>query len=179
MSEQKGNTLTEVLATIDPNEIVHIGAKNGTGFFYIGHPQDFDEGLHTMKSLESLRAAEAFFKDKLDNMDTFVVPRMALPVYSSDGETVESYVNASARLYERLHRIADDVIKRANEIKTAEKRLIHTREVLATFIPLGMRKVLEQYPRIQEDGIILLIEGEEPGLYWSIKEVEREKGKRH
>lgn len=178
MNEQKGKTLLEALATFDPNEIVHIGTKKGSGYFYIGHPQDFDEEKHSVESFTNLKAAEAFYKDKLDNMDTYIIPRMALPLFCSDGETVESYVNASARLYDRLHRIADDVIKRANEVKTAQNKLLHTRELLETFTPIGVRTVLEQYPRISDDGIVLIINGEEPGMYWSLKEVERDKGKR-
>ena len=37
------------------------------------------------------------------------------------------------------------------------------------------RRVIDMYPRIQNDGIIIIIEGEEIGKYWTRKEYDEDK----
>ena len=61
-----------------------------------------------------------------------------------------------------------DIIPRAfGTVKSMERRL-------KAFKPILDRNVLDAYPRIQQDGIIVKIEGEEIGEYWSKEEYDND-----
>lgn len=89
--------------------------------------------------------------------------------------------------YERLERIYTDRINgigKSNKYKTKEnkdKSLEFYRKAkenalnyLKHGLPIRERLVIKVYPRMQKDGIVIIVEGQEQGKYWDKSEWDRE-----
>ena len=61
-----------------------------------------------------------------------------------------------------------------NEIRQ-KLDLSRLKKYIQNFKPVMYRRVIDMYPRIQNDGIIIIIEGEEIGKYWTRKEYDEDK----
>ena len=158
--------LRELLRTTDKDTVVHIGTRKGSGFFFIGLPSEFNVKAHDQATIHSLKAAIMTYKETLDNMDTYIVPKVALPFFMADDESVDSYCNACLRAHDRLNKIALDIVGQANTIKAIQRKLKKAATALSTFVSYGEREVADTYDRLQGDGIVVIIEGEEQGFYW-------------
>lgn len=48
-----------------------------------------------------------------------------------------------------------------------------SRKYISDFIPLGQRKIIEIYPSLKKDGIVIIVDGTESGKYWDLEEYEK------
>ena len=144
-------TLKEYLEKADRETILHIGA--GNSFFFVGPKGEFkSEDIDT------------FFKDNAKRR-------------------CENYVKCISR---SLERVFNDGLEEKMKQQSHRRIKEHLQPILSNvtylhdFAPVIDREVKEVYKRIQDDGIVVIIEGTEFGPYWDRKEYleDREKRKR-
>lgn len=144
-------TLKEYLEKADADTILHIGA--GNSFFFVGPKGEFKpEDIDT------------FFKDKAKRL-------------------CENYVKYISRSLERV--LSDGLEEKTKQssyrrIKENLRPILSNVTYLHDFTPVSEREVKETYKRLQGDGIVVIVDGTEFGLYWDRKEYleDREKRKR-
>ncbi len=136
--------LNDYLKTLDPNQIVAIGAKYGEGFLYIEKAGNTD-------------AISKRFKDCLRNMQSGVSYKAAL--------LTSLFINAP-ELTGNLDVDYPVMVKRCDLIRNTSYSLEWQREYCENFVPVLEREVLEDYDRSIDGAIVVLIEGIENGSYW-------------
>lgn len=144
-------TLQEYLEKANAEEILHIGA--GNSFFFVGPKDEFKpEDIDTFFKDEAKRRCEDYVK---------YISRSLERVFS-DGLEEKTKQSSYRRIKENLRPILSNVT------------------YLHNFTPVIEREVKEAHKRIQGDGIIVIVDGTEFGLYWDRKEYleDREKRKR-
>lgn len=144
-------TLREYLEKADAEEILHIGS--GNSFFFVGPKGEFKpEDIDTFFKDEAKRRCENYAK---------CISRSLERVFS-DGLEEKAKQSSHRRIKEHLQPILSNVT------------------YLHDFTPVIKREVKETYKRLQDDGIVVIVEGTEFGLYWDRKEYleYREKRKR-
>lgn len=144
-------TLREYLEKADADTILHIGSRNS--FFFVGPKEEFDP--------ENI---DAFFKGEAKRLCEDYVKRISrsLERVFSDGLEEKTKQSSHRRIKEHLQPILSNIT------------------YLHDFTPVIDREVKEAYKRIQGDGIVVIVDGTEFGLYWDRKEYleHREKRKR-
>lgn len=168
-------TLREFLEGVDENTVVHIGAKDGSSFFYIGKPSGFDSDKYSIKFLEAAKRKKGELEAFVSSIPKFVAPQASLPTISTDEHTIESYVNACMRLKDAYIEAGNTLVTLANNMASAGGQLKVINEYLLSFVTLDRRTVAETYPRLQNDGIVVLINGTEKGEYWNLIEFKANK----
>lgn len=144
-------TLREYLEKADADTILHIGS--GNSFFFVGPKGEFKpEDIDT------------FFKDKAKRL-------------------CENYVKCISRSLERVFSDGlEEKMKQSSHrrIKEHLRLILSNVTYLHDFTPVIKREVKETYKRLQGDGIVVIVDGTEFGLYWDRKEYleHREKRKR-
>lgn len=140
-----GLTLSEALEEIPDDEVVHIGS--GTGFLFVGNKGTFAEDEEKI-SKECRGRAIKMMALHMDNIR----------------KVTHNIGQKRIRLEELKNRV--DIIQ-----KLCDK----VGEMMGNLIPLPERTVREVYPRIEGDGVIVLISGTENGRYWYKSEYDKER----
>lgn len=135
-----GMTLADALREIQDDEIVHIGS--GTGFLFVGDKDTFEEDEEKISKECRERA----------------IKMMAL--YMDNIRKATCDIGQKRIKLEELKNRADAIQKLCDKVG----------EMMGNLIPLPERTVREVYPRIEGDGVIVLISGTENGRYWEKKE---------
>lgn len=65
-----------------------------------------------------------------------------------------------------------DAKKCVGKIRVYYKTETDSRKYVSGFVPLEKREIIEIYPRLQNDGIVIIVDGTESGKYWDLKEYE-------
>lgn len=144
-------TLQEYLEKANADTILHIGA--GNSFFFVGPKGEFKpEDIDAFLRGEAKRRCENYVK---------CISRSLERVFS-DGPKEKTKQSSHRRIKEYLQPILSNVT------------------YLHDFVPVIDREVKETYKRLQGDGIVVIVEGTEFGLYWDREEYleYREKRKR-
>lgn len=134
-------TLKEYLEEADADAILHIRA--GYSFFFVGPKGEFKpEDIDTFFKDEAKRRCENYVK---------YISRSLERVFS-DGLEEKTKQSSYRRIKENLRPILSNVT------------------YLHDFTSVSEREVKETYKRLQGDGIVVIVEGTELGLYWDRKE---------
>lgn len=152
-------TIQEAMKAIKDGAIIHIGSSSG--FFFIGNKEEY-EALIDLLSEKALDDFKLSLKNK------------------------KTYLEYLQWQFENLIRKIDDCepselheLKQKLELINI-KMIEHTRyetsfkECIKRFKPFRERKVLDIYPRIQCDGIVVIVEGDEKQRYWWYEEFKQE-----
>lgn len=152
--------LREFLETLETDQMIKIGAKDGTGFFYIGNPWDM---LSTFKP-ENKRYCEYnkiiyAANDNLINKLKSEISAMysGLAEEYKDAGNVENILRAVFRSGK-----AKDILRNENRWDKAVTQQTMTK-------PLEEREVLESFmsdPIADEDVYAIIVEGYEYGRFW-------------
>ena len=142
-----GMTLADALMEIPDNEVIHIGS--GTGFLFVGDKDTFEEDEEKINK-ECRERAIKMMTLYLDNIQ-----------------------KATHNIGEK--RIKLEELK--NRVDIIQNLCDKVSEMKDNLIPLPERTVREVYPRIQGDGVIILIQGTENGRYWYKSEYDKERVK--
>lgn len=133
--------MKEYLEKADADTILHIGA--GNSLFFVGPKGEFKpEDIDT------------FFKDEAKRR-------------------CENYVKYISRSLERVFSdCLEEKTKQSSyrRIKENLRPILSNVTYLHDFTPVSEREVKETYKRLQGDGIVVIVEGTELGLYWDRKE---------
>lgn len=145
-----GKTLDEAVREMDDNEIIHIGSASG--FVYIGTKQQYDQMIDSISD-----RYHNFFKDAKKRY-TRKIKKYSEKLKALDEES---------ETYEKEYRMITECVQRY------KRYLKQVCGVIDRFKPMRERMVKEIYKRISKDGIVITIQGDETGKYWSKDEWDR------
>lgn len=166
----KKNYINKFIQTLPDDQMIKVGSKNGCGWWYVGQVSDFikkmtDISLELQKSLKSAeKAAERNLDSKLRNWPT---PERytRFQLRKNDFEKSLTYNAYNAWLTGWFISVAKQ-----------KKAVIKAKENTKSFIELSKREVIETSKAdeaIEEDCILILVEGVEDGMFWSTDEAEK------
>lgn len=141
-----GKRLDDEIKYMPDDVILHIGSR--TGFLFVGDKNRY------------------YFDIKKVNSDM-------IKTQEAIAET------AKRKLYCEIRKLIVPGIKDKDAKKCVGKIRVYydtetaSRKYISDFIPLGQRKIIEIYPRLQRDGIVIIVEGAESGKYWDLKEYKK------
>ena len=147
MKNLVGLKLSEAVAEMDEDTILHIGSSSG--YVFVGNKalcnalmDGISEDYHKFferSRRSSLRKIKRY-ADIIESLDV----------------GVWDYLRRVEQIVFKIHTISDYVIK--------------TCKILRDFMPMMDRTVIDAYERLQGDGIIIIINGSESGKYWDKEE---------
>lgn len=153
------------------NDTVFIGAASA--FVYIGRGEKFNSDRADLIYISKLRAKLNHGKGILQNIQKWTAPatwRETIPVFEADihdEKAIDNYCLALKRAVENYKNIQARLIEMANNTSKANKEVQECKKRLKNFVSFKNREVKESYDRIQNDGIVVIIEGFENGDLWS------------
>jgi len=139
----------------DPDTMIHLGAVDGSGFWFVGTREEFYKvyrRINMKLNDDMLNSKMKAYRDYIKTMER-LTDMIKCPQKPKDkGKRSKLWHEAQSRY--------DTYWKKKGYIDSKPK-------------PIDERKVKEMYPRIQ-GGIVILVEGIEPGLYWDREEYEND-----
>ena len=150
-----------------PDETVHIGAASG--FVYIGPGKDFNvekaDGIYRDKIRKRIDEAREMLRSVTMGLED--IPDLPEPP-GLDESTSDVWDSFSFS----MRRARTLLLQKVSVAMTAIRDMRDYAEKLVGFVSFAEREVLDTYPRIQEDGIVCVIEGHELGPLWTGIETE-------
>lgn len=151
-------TLQEFFETkADKETIYHI--SSGSSFFFIGNKSKYKQDINEIsvdfkENAERLLTRAEIYMDGLEHR---------LPNFIDEVQNISTddkdYIKNLNNYLTRLKNIEPNIKKSISAIK-------NQKEYLKYYTPLQTREVLDIYPRIQNDGMVIKIAGGEDGRYW-------------
>ena len=151
--EKMEELLIDVLLKINPDVVVHIGSKSS--FFCICSAQELIRNIDDISEKVHSDWKESYEKHRRNLERTL----QNMPEFSESG--IKEYESL-------MDSWTNKVMIQIQSLKIDEANI-------KEFIPLKERKVKDTYERMSQDGICVILEGNEIGKYWSIDEVPRSK----
>lgn len=150
MDKLKGTKLDFAISLMGEDDILNIGSS--TGFIFIGTKEEY------CKNVGGISAHwKKYYQDIVKSREKSIMSTVA-----EITKLKKDYKYRSA-LEDKLNRL---------KILYASKT--GAEDILKVFKPIQSRKVLDVYPRIQMDGICIIVEGQEQGKYWDKSEWDRD-----
>lgn len=146
MKELIGNELECIVKTIDDKTVMHIGSQSS--FIFVGNKEAYRKDIEKI-SKELIGTAKRLREKNLKYMETLVGKLF-------DPKSGKKEINET-------------------QLQGCYENLSGLKKYIQNFKPVMYRRVIDMYPRIQDDGIIIIIEGEEIGKYWTRKEYDEDK----
>lgn len=147
MNKFIGKKLDEVIS-IFPNDVVlHIGSN--TCFMFIGSKEEYEKDIESVSKSLINDSKKLFKKNK------------------------KKYEKAKGYIDDPKYK--NDIKRNKETMEWSKKQMNNYKMYIDSFVPLSKRKILDVYPRTQRDGIIIIIEGDEIGSFWTKEEYDRRK----
>lgn len=162
--------LLRMLHQLHPGAKIKIGAKNGTGYFYMGTVRDFLESKEVFRDMDHAyfekrkKSAEKNFNTELYR--DVSVSAFVRKEFQKDKIAGERPIFTQAA-YEQFV---------ANYLKCLSKKyqkLLKERQIFITHVPLLNRTVVEDFnadQSVDDNTMAIIIEGHEMGAYWMFSE---------
>lgn len=153
---------------IEDGKFLHIGAI--CGFFFVGTKQEFFETINDVDSdcRKVIEEKMARAKQELRARPSYIFPEVNID------ELPKTSIKDVERFCETLIKLSREADKKIqSRIYRARKnyRTYHDCvEILDKWVHLRDREVKESYERTSEDGIIIIVEGQEHGSAWDRQE---------
>lgn len=143
MKELVGKKLSEAVAEMDSETTLHIGSASS--FVFVGNKHLYNALIEEI--------SEKYHKSfkKLRESSLRKIKRYSDIIKSLDVET-EDYLKRVKQIVLKIKNLSDYVFKLCR--------------ILEEFKPMMERTVVDVYERMQGDGIVIIITGEESGKYW-------------
>lgn len=145
-------TLQEVVDALEGDPVIYIGSMSG--FFFIGTKEEYEANIEFVQ--QDLLATKIAYLEKNRRQFEFVKGKIMNP----DG------VAGTANYWEMLSDRAERMSKLCRYIPLLE-------DYMDTFVALRKREVIEHYPRLQKDGIVIVVKGKERGLFSDYEEYKK------
>ena len=150
MDKLKGTKLDFAISLMDADDILHIGSS--TGFIFIGTKEEY------YKNVGGISAHwKKFYQDIVKIREKSIMSTVA-------------EITKLKKDYKYKTSLEDKI----NKLKILYASKTGAEDILKVFKPVQSRKVLDVYPRIQMDGICIIVEGAEQGKYWDKSEWDRD-----
>lgn len=152
INKLKGTTLDFTVSLMNDDDILHISSS--TGFIFIGTKEEY------YKNVGGISAHwKKFYQDIIKSREKSIMSTVA------EITKLKKDYKYRAALEDKLNRL---------KILYASKT--SAEDILKVFKPVQSRKILDVYPRIQMDGICIIVEGQEQGKYWDKSEWDKDHG---
>lgn len=146
--------LKDYLGTIDPEQIVAIGSKNGTGFIYIGKAGDKDFINECFdKCLSNANRRLEDYRYKLERL-VFDAPK----------------VGANKR------KTRENICKYVERICSLRNGINDNNTYINNYIPVLARDVIETYAKDNDNCLAIIINGQEENGFWLKSEFDSKHG---
>jgi len=153
-------TVDQLIKKQDPDEIIFLGTKHGSGYYWIGTKKQY------VKEIKDV--SNKFVLDAMERLNTYHEHRRKL---ARDLDEISMLPESDLS---RIYVVAKSIAAGTQRIKQSDRLIPKERSYLDGFVPLMKREVIDDYPRIQRDGYVIIHEGIEPGGYWYAKEYHRD-----
>lgn len=169
--KQPEDNLVEYLKTLPRNQVIKLGSKDSSCFFWFGTAGELLNDI----DLVSDDAKESVEKKAKASEKSVTEQIRAIP-------TISDYLlnewRQSEKGMERTPKFSMDdyiqyVTKKIDKIPATAKNYKKVQTYLDNWKDLEDRKVCDHYPSITEDAEIVIIEGMEPGPWWDAEEKKR------
>lgn len=146
---------------IEDGKFIHIGS--GCAFFFVGTKEEYEKSIDEISEEYRIEIEKKMLKCKynLEQKDVAFLPDVN---YAELPETsifdIKKYCNALIELSAKIDK------KIQNRIKYVKRyhRIYHScMDALKNWVDLRNREVKETYPRALNDGIVIIINGDEMG----------------
>ena len=143
---------------------VEIGAKDGSGFFFIGYAEMLNDNLDVYdKQLKRIF------------IDAYTGARGRLAMLIKKAPNLSDYLETEFRKAESnisFDGYQSHIKKHINKVIAAKASLIVRAKELDGLKPLQAREIIEMNKSILDDGYIkIIVSGYEKGKYWGVDEV--------
>lgn len=143
---------------------VEIGAKDGSGFFFIGYAEMLNDNLEIYdKQLKKIFT------------DAYTESKHRLAMLIKKAPNLSDYLETEFRKAEpdiSFEGYQSHVKKHINKVIAAKASLIVRAKELDGLKPLQAREIIEMNKSILDDGYIkIIVSGYEKGKYWGVDEV--------
>ena len=150
INKLKGKKLDFAISLMGEDDILHIGSS--TGFIFIGTKEEY------YKNVGGISAHwKKFYQDIIKSREKSIMSTVA-------------EITKLKKDYKYRPALEDKL----NRLKILYASKTSAEDILKVFKPIQTRKVLDVYPRIQMDGICIIVEGAEQGKYWDKQEWDRD-----
>lgn len=150
MDKLKGKKLDFAISLMDEDDILHIGSS--TGFIFIGTKEEYHKNVGGISA-----HWKKFYQD----------------IVKSREKSIMSTVTEITKL-KKDYKYRTALEDKLSRLKILYASKMTAEDILKAFKPIQHRKVLDVYPRIQMDGICIIVEGQEQGKYWDKQEWDRD-----
>lgn len=159
--------LIEVLSKTK-HKYVKLGAENGNGFFYAGKVNTLLKDTYKVDKVCHLAAKKAVTKytNQLDRLCRY---------YPAPGEYAMTLIKNNAADEISAEHYLKFLDKHFNKIKSTSAALGTAKDMLEHYKCLESRKVIrceEANDTVDEDCLVIIVEGYERGKYWMLNEAE-------
>lgn len=153
---------------IEDGKFIHIGS--GCGFFFVGTKEEYETLIDQISEEYRIKIEKKMLKCQfeLEQKDVVILPEIN---YKELPETsifdIKKYCNA---LIELSVKIDKKIRKRIKLVKRYHRTYHSCMDTLENWVDLRNREVKETYPRASNDGVVIIINGDEMGKAWDRQE---------
>ena len=157
--------LSEVLKGLSNEQKIKIAAKNGSSFFFVGEVNDLIQNMPAYNEA-CFKHARRKAKHKANVLAEMIQSPPTMERYfqenylSDTGMTVDDYLEFCRLYFEKY--------------KSAKEASVSEHERYKNYVSLADREVVDQFeadPSVEENTIVIYVDGYELGAYWSFDEV--------
>lgn len=153
-------TVQEIMtrrAATAPDDVIFLGSDGGGGFIFIGTPAEYERDIDRVNAEKRQVIKERLQEYQL--LRTRVPKQLeelrGMPVDLKNAKSMRHFAARSNNLAQGIRMLATSL----TAMEPLEKRY-------ENYQHLRDRSVVDEYKRIEEDGIVVLFDGEERGAYW-------------
>lgn len=162
---EKKITLKERIENLESGEILHIGS--GSGFFFIGSKTKAKKDIPGISNrfIRTARNKLKALSRELEAMEEQGCPHVEIQLFGYKSKKADLLITQNTKEINSQLKTKYDV--HLNDTRQSFK---NTNRYVENFVPVMEREIIEEYPRLSEDGIVVIVKGGEAGAYWYKKE---------
>lgn len=153
---------------IEDGKYIHIGS--GCGYFFVGTKEEYEQLIDKISEDYRVEIEKKMLECQfeLEKRTVVFLPNIN---YAELPETsvfdIKKYCNALVQLSVSIDKRIQGRIKR---VKRFHKTYYRCKDELKNWVDLRNREVKETYPRVSNDGTVIIIDGNESGKAWDRQE---------
>lgn len=142
-------TLQAAVDALEGDPVIHIGSQ--TGFFFVGTKEEYEANIDFVQ--------QDLLATRMEALET-------------NRRKAELYMRKIAEPDDEYHGVKywDLLSDRAKKLSKVCSYIPKLEEYLDTFVAIRKREVVEQYDRIQNDGVVIIVKGKEFGGVYDYEE---------
>lgn len=163
-------TLTQQIAELEDDQIIHIGAK--CNFFFCGTKAEYETDIDAISNqllAEMQEVRRNLLRDKIRFYELWgqLSGRMA-SILADPGAVLAP---DDQKAYSRAAQLANSLTVLLKRMPSVNRRIPVLEQNIKEFKPVRERTVLDFYPRLEDGaGVNIIVEGCETGHFWTVDE---------